>query len=121
LRKYLLLLFALLLTLSGCDNLPFGYTPLGEIARTPGRFEGKPVKVRGEVVSITKIPLVEFKSYTLRDETGEILVLTEGDLPPLEETVAIKAQVKTMAIFDDQSFGLRLVEIEQLHAFGSGG
>jgi len=112
-RKTLLLLFALLLPLSGCNHLPSGYTPIGEIVRSPGRFEAEPVKVRGEVVTISKIPLIDFKSYVLRDETGEILVLTEGDLPPLEETITIKAQVKTMAIFDDQSFGLRLVELER--------
>jgi len=112
LRKNLVLLFALLLTLTGCDNLPFSNTPIGEIVRSPGRFEGEPVRVRGEVTSVTKIPLVDFKSYTLRDDSGEILVLTEGALPGIEETVAIKAQVKTTAILDGQSFGLRLVEVE---------
>jgi hypothetical protein len=119
--KKLVLLFGLMLTLAGCDYLPFGYTPIGEIVSSPGRFEGEPVKVRGEVVAVTKVPLIELKSYTLRDETGEILVLTDENLPTLNKTIAVKAQVKTMAIIDEQSFGLRLEEIERLPAYGLGG
>jgi hypothetical protein len=113
-------LFTLLLSLAGCDYLPFGYTPIGEILESPGRFEGEPVRVRGEVVEITKIPFIEAKTYVLRDDSGSILVVTEGSLPALNKTVALKAEVKTMAIVDKQSFGLRLVEIERLPAFGLG-
>lgn len=120
-RKCSILLFALLLLLCGCDYLPFGYTPIGEIAENPGRFEGKPVKVRGEVTEITKVPLIEAKSYSLRDDTGEILVRTEGSLPALHETIVVKVQVKTTAIIDGQSFGLRLIEIEKLPAYSFGG
>jgi hypothetical protein len=119
-RTKSILLFGLLLLLAGCDYLPFGYTPIGEILEGPGRFEGEPVKVRGEVVEITKIPLIKSKSYLLRDDTGTILVMTEGSLPALNKTIAVRAEVKTVAILDDQSFGLRLVEIERLPAYGFG-
>jgi len=112
LKKNLILLLGLMLVLAGCNNLPGDYTPIGEIVRNPGRFEGEPVTVRGEVVGVTSIPLIKFKCYTLSDKTGKIVVMTEGNLPSLEETVAIKAQVKTAAILDGQDFGLRLVEIE---------
>jgi predicted glycosyl hydrolase (DUF1957 family) len=61
------------------------------------------------------------KSYILRDDSGEILVLTEGTLPALNKQAAIKAQVKTMAIINEQSFGLRLIEVEKLPTFGFGG
>jgi len=118
-KKKAILLLTLLL-LAGCDYLPFGYTPIGEILESPGRFEGEPVKVRGEVVEITKLPLIESKSYLLRDDTGTILVVTEGSLPALNKTVAVKAQVKTMAIIDKQSFGLRLVEVKRLPAYRFG-
>lgn len=119
-RKKAILLFGLLLLLAGCDYLPLGYTPIGEILESPGSFEGESIKVRGEVVEITKIPLIKSKSYLLRDDSGTILVVTEGSLPALNKTVAVKAQVKTMAIIDDQSFGLRLVEIERLPAYSFG-
>jgi len=119
-RKKSILLLGLLLLLAGCDYLPFGYTPIGEILKSPGRFEGEPVRVRGEVVEITKIPFIESKTYTLRDGTGSILVVTEGSLPALHKTIVIKAEVKTMAILDEQSFGLRLTEIERLPAYDFG-
>jgi hypothetical protein len=112
--KKFAVVFGLLAALGGCDYLPFGYTPIGEIVGSPGRFDGQEVKVRGEVTQITKLPLIEIKSYTLRDGSGEILVLTEGTLPPLNERTAVRAQVKTMAIIDGQSFGLRLIEVERL-------
>jgi hypothetical protein len=111
----------LLLLLDGCDYLPFGFTPIGEIVQSPGSFEGKTLKVKGEVTEVTKIPLLALKSYTLRDDSGEILVLTEGALPALNKQTAIKAQVKTMAIINEQSFGLRLIEVEKLPTFGFGG
>lgn len=110
--------FCLSLTLAGCDYLPFGYTPIGEIIRSPGSFEGKAIKVKGEVTEVIKIPLIELKSYSLRDDSGEILVLTEGTLPTLNKKIAIKAQVKTMAIINEQSIGLRLIEMEKLPTFG---
>jgi predicted glycosyl hydrolase (DUF1957 family) len=47
--------------------------------------------------------------------------LTEGTLPALNKQAAIKAQVKTMAIINEQSFGLRLIEVEKLPTFGFGG
>jgi hypothetical protein len=115
----IIVLFSLLMALSSCDFLPFGYTPIGDIVSNPSRFEGEAIKVRGEVVHITKLPLLDLKSYTLRDDSGEILVLTEGTLPALHEETAIRAQVKTIAIIDDQTLGLRLVEIEKLPVLGS--
>jgi hypothetical protein len=117
-RIALIFSFWLLLLLAGCDYLPFGFTPIGEIVQSPGSFEGKTIKVKGEVLEVTKIPLIELKSYTLRDDSGEILVLTEGTLPTLNKKAAIKAQVKTMAIINEQSIGLRLIEVEKLPTFG---
>jgi hypothetical protein len=102
------------LTVAGCDYLPFGYTPIGDINQNPGRYEGREVRVRGEVTSISKLPFLELKSYTMMDDSGEITVLTEGALPAMGDTVAIKADVKTTAIIDRESFGLRLEEIKKL-------
>lgn len=117
-RIVLIFSFGLLLLLAGCDYLPFGFTPIGEIVQSPGSFEGKTIKVKGEVTEVTKLPLIEFKSFTLRDDSGEILVLTEGTLPAINKKTAIKAQVKTMAIINEQSIGLRLIEVEKLATFG---
>jgi len=117
----LIVSFTLCLLPTGCDYLPVGFTPIGEIVQSPGSFEGRTIKVKGKVTEIIKIPLIEYKSYTLRDKSGEILVLTKGTLPTLNKFAAIKAQVRTMAIINEQNIGLRLMEIEKLPTMGLGG
>lgn len=112
-----MLFIGALVLLAGCDYMPFGYTPIGEINRSPGRYEGKEIRVRGSVSDLSKLPFFDTKTYTLRDETGEITVFTESTLPAMGEMVGIKVAVKTMAIVDEQSFGLRLEEIKKLPAF----
>ena len=112
-----IILIGVLILLAGCDYMPFGYTSIGEINRNPGRYEGKEVKVKGKVINISKLPFLETKIYMIRDETGEINVFTERNLPAMGETIAIRATVKTTAIFGEQSFGLRLQEKKKLPAF----
>jgi hypothetical protein len=119
--RRILAVVACLMLLTGCDYLPFHYTPIGDILKNPGRFEGEPVKVRGKVTEVTKLPFLEVKTYTLDDGSGKILVLTDGQLPAMDETVAIKAQVLTMAIIDNQGIGLRLKETKRLPTYGMGG
>lgn len=116
-----LILSACFFLLASCQYLPVGFTPIGEIVKNPGSFEGKTIKVKGKVTEIAKFPMFEYQSYTLRDDSGEILVLTKGPLPVLHKKLAIEAKVKTMAIFNEQSIGLRLVEVKKLSILGFGG
>lgn len=115
LRVIVFIGFAMLL--AGCDYMPFGYIPIAEINRNPGRYEGEEIKVKGTVTDLNKLPFFETKNYTLRDKAGEIIVFTEGTLPGMGETVAIRATVKTTAIIGEQSFGLRLEERKRLPAY----
>lgn len=119
-RRVFLFSLCISLLLAGCDYLPVGFTPIGDIVQNPGSFEGKTIKVRGEVIEVVKLPMFEYKSYVLHDDSGEILVMTAGSLPPLHKKLAIKAQVKTMAIINEQSIGLRLVEEKKLPISGFG-
>ena len=107
--------------IASCQYLPVGFTPIGEIVKSPGSFEGKTIKVKGEVTEIAKFPLLEYQSYSLRDDSGEILVFTKGPLPVLHKKLAIEAKVKTTAIFNEQSIGLRLIEVKKLSILGFGG
>lgn len=113
-RGLILISVLIITTLAGCDYMPFGYTPIGEINLAPGRYEGKEVRVKGTVKHTRKLPLFKTKSYTLRDRSGEIIVVTGGTLPALDETIAIRAKVKTEVILNNQSFGTRLKEIKKL-------
>lgn len=99
--------------LAGCSALPFGYTRIGDILATPAQFEGKEVKVKGKVTGALQVPVVEFRSYTLSDETGEIAVLTKDNVPAPQQEVAVSGIVRSLAIIGGQSLGLRLEETKR--------
>jgi hypothetical protein len=100
--------------LAGCDYLPFGYTSIREITAAPASFEGKEVKLKGEVTDITKVPLLDLKSFVLHDGTGEIAVTTKGALPAVKSKVALAGTVASAAIIGGQSLGLHVSEIKRL-------
>ncbi|HSN40390.1 MAG TPA: hypothetical protein VLT92_09360 [Burkholderiales bacterium] len=102
------------LALAGCDYLPFGYTPVKDILSAPANFEGKEVKLKGTVREVTKLPILNVRSYTLQDDTGEIEVVTEGNLPSVKDRVALRGTVKSAAIIGGQSLGLRVEEVKRL-------
>ena len=114
-KKMLLgVILAGLLALSGCDYLPFGFTPVKEIVTSPAQFEGKEVRVKGKVKDIVKVPLVDLKLYVLDDGSGEVTVVTGENLPAVNETVSLKGVVESMAIMGGESIGLRIKETKRL-------
>jgi len=75
------LVMLLLLALSGCDRSPFGYTPIADVIHAPGQYEGKAVKVRGEVTDAVKLPVAEVQYYVLKDGDAEVVVFPSAGLP----------------------------------------
>lgn len=112
-RRWLAVSAAAAILLAGCDYLPFGYTPIREIAAAPGKFEGREVKVKGKVVDAIKLPILG-QSFVVRDETGEVTVTTNGTLPAPSTEVALTGIVKSAAIIGGQSIGLRIEETKRL-------
>ncbi len=113
--KCAVLLFCFCLSaVAGCEKLPFGYTKIGDIAKNPAAFDGKEVKIHGKVTSVTKLPFVEKKFYKLDDGTGEILVTTEQNVPGMDENIAVRVRVESVAIGDSQGIGLHATEILRL-------
>ena len=102
-----------LLLLSGCDYLPFGFTPVKEIVTSPGQFEGKVVRIKGKVKDVVKVPLVDLKMYVLDDGSGEVTVVASESLPAVNETVTLKGVVESMAIMGGESIGLRIQETKR--------
>ena len=113
-KKNLLLTAVMLVTLTGCDYFPFGYTGIGEVVKNPARFQGKEIKVKGTVSDAVKIPFVEMKLYTIKGEGGELTVLTDGPLPAADQQIAIRATVDSMAVIDGEIIGLKLKETKRL-------
>lgn len=75
---------------SGCAGL--FTTKIGRIVADPGSFDGRAVVVRGEVTSRVNLALIKF--FRMRDETGEITVVTKRPLPREREKVRVKGTVK---------------------------
>ncbi len=98
------------LALAGCDY--FGFTPIKEILASPAHFDGKEVKIRGRVTRVAKV--LAMMGYNLRDETGEITVITYGKLPAENDEVAIKGKVTSSVIMSGTAIGLRVEETQRL-------
>lgn len=106
------LVVACALALAGCDYLPFGYTPIGEITDAPASFEGKEVKLKGRAEGATG--LMGFRAFLLRDDSGEIVVVTQGELPASGASVALKGTVRSAVIIGGNALGLRVEETKRL-------
>lgn len=103
----------LAIALTGCDYLPFGYTPIKEILAAPANFEGKEVKVRGRVKDAMQLPIIG-RAFTVQGDGGEIVVMTQGALPAVNTEVTLRGIVRSAAIIGGQSLGLRVEELKRL-------
>lgn len=84
------LVLALWLLAAACGNLVA--TKIGRITASPSAYDGRAVTVRGEVTGRVNLAVVKF--FRLRDDTGEIVVVTERALPAEGEKVRVKGTVK---------------------------
>jgi hypothetical protein len=90
----LLLLASLGIMLAACS---MGLTKIGDIQKDPRKYDGKEVVVRGEVTDTFSLLII--KNFTLKDNTGEIKVVTTRPLPKKGETLTVTGTVQ-------QSFSL---------------
>ena len=96
--------------IAGCAT---GYTRVREIMAAPDSFVGKEVRLQGTVGTAIDPPRPQ--AYLLRDETGEIMVLTRGQLPAQDSEVALRGIVRSVVTRGTRwSFDLRVEETERL-------
>ena len=98
------------IALAGCDY--FGFTPIKDIAATPAQFEGKEVKIKGKAEN--PIQVLGLRTFTIKDEGGEIAVTTSRSLPAAGAEVAVKGTVKSVIIVGGKAAGLRVEETQRL-------
>lgn len=104
-RGVLVLTLILATTLPACDKIPIGADPIGSLLENPASYQGKTVKVAGEVTNAIQLPFVGTRLYTVRDKTGEIAVVTYGELPPVGQKVVARGMFSTVATIGLQSVG----------------
>ena len=98
------------ITIAGCAS---GYTRVREIMAVPDRFEGKEVTLQGTVGKAIDPPRPN--AYMLRDETGEIMVVTKGQLPAQDSEVALRGIVRSAVTRGTRwSLDLRVEETQRL-------
>lgn len=76
-------------------------TPIGNILKNPRNYDGKALTISGQVTD--RISLLVVKYYQVKDDTGEILVVSERPLPAKGEKVKVKGRVKeAFSLLDKQ-------------------
>lgn len=104
--KNYILIFSLIFLTSCQIN-----TKIKDILANPAKFEGQEVVISGVVVASTNIPYLS-KYYTLKDETGEIIVyLKKGKQNVPNEGAEFTAKGKV--IQNVKVFGGQSIHIEE--------
>lgn len=119
-KLWLLAMLAVALVVGGCNMLPFGFTTIKEITESPANFDGKEIKLKGTVKSVTKVDLLDIKLFVLDDGTGHVTVIPTGDMPGENETVALSGVVENVAIIGGESLGMHVRETKRLPVLGFG-
>ena len=104
------LALAATLSLAACDY--FGFTPIKDIIVAPGQFEGKEVKIKGKAAD--SVQLLGLRTFTVKDEGGEITVSTNGALPAAGANVAVKGSVTSAVIVGGKAVGLHIKETQRI-------
>jgi hypothetical protein len=94
-------LAALLVVLSGCASV----TPIGDLLSNSSKYNGKTVRVKGEV-SKSAGALVA-GAYQVKDGTGTLTVVTEGSSPPPEGAkVGVKGIFQALITIGSKSLAI---------------
>jgi hypothetical protein len=87
-----------LLILAGCA----GVTPIGELLNNSSRYNGKTVRVKGEVTR--SLGAIVAGAYQVKDETGTLTVVSEkGSPPPEKSRIGVKGVFQALVTLGTRS------------------
>lgn len=87
--------------LAGCA----GVTPIGELLDNPARYDGKTVRVEGEVRNAAGG--LGLGAYQVRDETGTLTVVSETGGPPRAgEKIGVKGRFQALITLGTRSLAV---------------
>ena len=90
-----------LLLLAGCA----GVTPIGELLNNPGKYDGKTVRVEGEVKE--SAGGLGLGAYQVRDDTGTLTVVSETGGPPRSGSkVGVKGRFQALITLGSRSLAV---------------
>jgi hypothetical protein len=92
---------ASLLVLAGCASV----TPIGELLDNPAKYDGKTVRVEGEVREAAGG--LGLGAYQVRDETGTLTVLSErGGAPRRGSKIGVKGRFESLITLGTRSLAV---------------
>ena len=101
---------ALGVMLSGCA-LAVRRPSIAELQYDPGRYRDRTVAVEGVVTSAWGIGVLP-GMYKVSDGTGEVTVLTRGNVPNKGARVQVKGRVNQVANLGGRSIGLHIQQTD---------
>jgi hypothetical protein len=95
LLKTLSILVLALLIIQSCA------TPIKRIYKSPDKFNGKKIVVKGSVIS--SLELIDLCSFTIKDRSGKIMVVTENLLPLKNDKIKVHGVVDRNYHYKEQN------------------
>jgi uncharacterized protein with beta-barrel porin domain len=100
-RRSVPLAAIVLLFLGGCASV----TPIGDLLSNSSKYNGKTVRVKGEVTK--SAGAIVAGAYQLKDGTGTLTVVSEGSSPPPEGvTVGVKGVFQALITIGSKSLAV---------------
>jgi hypothetical protein len=97
----LMALAGTLLLLAGCA----GVTPIGELLDNPAKYDGKSVRVEGEVKE--SVGGLGVGGYQVRDDTGTLTVVSETAGPPRSGSkISVKGTFQALITLGSKSLAV---------------
>ncbi len=90
-----------LMLLAGCASV----TPIGDLLRNSSKYNGKTVRVRGEVKE--SAGLLGRGAYQLKDDTGTLTIVSETSAPPpTGSTIGVKGVFQALLTIGAKSLAV---------------
>ena len=90
-----------LLLLAGCASV----TPIGELLQNSSKYNGKEVRIKGEVGE--SAGLLGKGAYQVKDGTGTLTVISETSAPPpTGSTIGVKGVFQALLTFGSKSLAV---------------
>jgi hypothetical protein len=90
-----------LVLLAGCASV----TPIGELLQNSSKYNGKEVRIKGEVKE--SAGLLGRGAYQVKDETGTLTVISETSAPPPSgSTIGVKGVFQALLTLGSKSLAV---------------
>jgi len=90
----------ILIALNGCASI----TPIGDLLNNPARYDGKTVKIEGEVREA--LGGFGFGAFQVRDPTGTIPVLSQSSPPRTGARIGVKGRFESVFTIGSRSLAV---------------